>query len=65
LIDYTTPRETTGGVFIYHTLKGGVSLSASHWAVFSFHNEGGLKLADDKKNIGPEVETPTETPAPG
>ena len=53
-----------GGVFIYHNLKGGDTLSAaSHRAgFFSFHNKGGFLVADDKKTISPDVGTPTEVP---
>ena len=59
-----------GGVFIYHNLKGGVPyLLPAIGLAFFISRKGGLTLADDKKNIGPEVEktetaTAPEQPAP-
>ena len=50
-----------GGLFIYHNLKGGVTcLLPAIVLVFFISQKGGLTLADDKKNISPEVETHTE-----
>ena len=52
------PSETVGGVFIYPNLKGGVPyLLPAIGLAFFISRKGGLTLVDDKKNIGPEVET--------
>lgn len=56
----TPPNRTTGGVFIYNTMKGGHFHPASLRTGF-FHAT--KQMADDKKNI-PDVASPTEAPAP-
>ena len=54
-----------GGVFIYPNLKGGVPyLLPAIGLAFFISRKGGLTLADDKKNIGPEVEKTETAPAP-
>ena len=54
-----------GGVFIYHNLKGEVPyLLPAIGLAFFISRKGGLTLADDKKNIGPEVEKTETAPAP-
>lgn len=56
------PSETMGVVFIYHNLKGGVSLSAaSHRAgFFHFTTKEVFKWQTIKKTISPDAGTPTE-----
>ena len=57
----TTPlNRTTGGVFIYNTMKGGHFHPAS-LRTGIFHAT--KQMADDKKNI-PEAASPAEAPAP-
>lgn len=59
------PSKTIGGVFIYHNLKGGVPyLLPAIGLAFFISRKGGLTLADDKKNIGPEVKKTETAPAP-
>ena len=54
------PNRTTGGVFIYKTMKGGHFHPASLRTGF-FHAT--KQMADDKKNI-PEAAPSAEAPAP-
>lgn len=56
----TPPNRTTGGVFIYNTMKGGHFHPAS-LRTGIFHAT--KQMADDKKNI-PEAAPPAEAPAP-
>ena len=59
------PSETMGGVFIYHNLKGGaLHLLPAIGLAFFISRKGGLTLADDKKNISPEVEKTNTPPTP-
>jgi len=54
----------TRGAFSYIKPKGGnIFCSQPPGWLFSFHNKGGLQMADDKKNI-PEAAPPAEAPAP-
>ena len=56
------PNGTTGGVFIYKTMKGGHFHPASLRTGFFMPRKGDLQMADDKKNI-PEAAPPAEAPA--
>ena len=60
LLMSTPPNRTTGGVFIYKTMKGGHFHPASLRTGF-FHAT--KQMADDKKNI-PEAAPSAEAPAP-
>ena len=53
-----------GGVFIYKNRKGEFFLLPAIGLAFFISRKGGLTLADDKKNIGPEVEKTDAPPAP-